>query len=284
MEPNLSEQDFQQIAKENSELYEIASQSENTCIFFLKTGACRYANYCNKQHISPRASTTLVAYGMFRDPYTPSILSSTKHNPFCSSATRKLKLEDEDIEDDLEHTQSRKAKVIFIQIQESESKSYRKYRSFYQDVLPEFRKFGEIEMFKVRNMQCSNNLSPHLRGNVYVQFKRIEDSVKCYEKMNGRFYDALPLQIAYTLVNDWKTAICAYNYNGNCPKLQSCNFLHVYRNPSDEFPVPYRTYMPRNRSRSPRHDRHRHSKHPIESKESKHAKHSKHSKQSKHSR
>lgn len=75
--------------------------------------------------------------------------------------------------------------------------------------------------------------------------------------MNGRFYDALPLQLAYTLVNDWKTAICAYNYNGNCPKLQSCNFLHVYRNPADEFPVAFRTYVPRNRSRSPRHERRR---------------------------
>lgn len=109
---HLSESCLQQISKENSELYQIASQSESTCIFYLKTGACRYANYCNKQHISPRASTTLLAFGMFRDPYTSSILSSTKHNPFCSSATRKLKLEDEDIEDDLEHTQSIKAKVI----------------------------------------------------------------------------------------------------------------------------------------------------------------------------
>lgn len=149
---NLSASDLQQISKENSELYQLASQNENTCIFYLKTGACRYANYCNKQHISPRASSTLLAFGMFRDLYTPQMFSSTMHNPFCSSATRKLKLEDEDIEDDLEHTQSIKAKVAPNQIKENEAKSYQKYRSFYYDVLPEFRKFGEIEMFKVMNI------------------------------------------------------------------------------------------------------------------------------------
>lgn len=41
------------------------------------------------------------------------------------------------------------------------------YRDFYNDVLPELRSVGSVVQFKA----CCNS-EPHLRGNVYVQFKR----------------------------------------------------------------------------------------------------------------
>ena len=41
------------------------------------------------------------------------------------------------------------------------------YANFYQDVLPEFQAAGQVIQFKV----CCNH-EPHLRGNVYVQFRR----------------------------------------------------------------------------------------------------------------
>lgn len=47
------------------------------------------------------------------------------------------------------------------------------YREFYEDVVPELRKFGTLIQFKV----CCN-LEPHLRGNVYVQYQTIQESVE----------------------------------------------------------------------------------------------------------
>ena len=45
------------------------------------------------------------------------------------------------------------------------------FREFYDDTLPEFRKIGDVKMFKV----CSNRVQ-HLRGNVYVEYEREEEA------------------------------------------------------------------------------------------------------------
>ena len=45
------------------------------------------------------------------------------------------------------------------------------FREFYEDTLPEFRKIGDVKMFKV----CSNRVK-HLRGNVYVEYEREEEA------------------------------------------------------------------------------------------------------------
>lgn len=44
---------------------------------------------------------------------------------------------------------------------------YRSFCDFFDDVLPEFKSVGKVVNFKV----CCNQES-HLRGNVYVQYKR----------------------------------------------------------------------------------------------------------------
>ena len=70
-------------------------------------------------------------------------------------------------------------------VQYEEGDMYEQFRSFYDDVFPEFAEAGEILQFKVRvcgeesqiiftthDSQVSCNYEPHLRGNVYVQYKR----------------------------------------------------------------------------------------------------------------
>ena len=58
---------------------------------------------------------------------------------------------------------------------------YRSFRDFYYDIIPEFKSVGRVVNIKV----CCNH-EPHLRGNVYVQYKRwvgtdcaVESSALC---------------------------------------------------------------------------------------------------------
>lgn len=55
-----------------------------------------------------------------------------------------------------------------IALEYEDKERYQDFKNFYNDVIPEFRKFGKVVQFKV----C-NNFEPHLRGNVYVQFSRL---------------------------------------------------------------------------------------------------------------
>ena len=59
---------------------------------------------------------------------------------------------------------------------------------------------------------CCNH-EPHLRGNVYVQFKHEGDAVKAFAKFNGRFYASRQISCEFIKIEKWKSAIC-----GNCYK------------------------------------------------------------------
>ena len=214
-------------------------QDERYCHFYLKTGACKYGHCCQRTHLEVSSSRTLVAYSMFTDPALEPLLSASTPslNPCMKVTSRRTIPDDEDLEEDLQVQADIKGSY-----RRAREESERNYRRFYQDVYPEFEKFGEVAMFK-----CCNNLSPHLRGNVYIEFKRESDCQSCYKRMNGRYYAGQPLSLSFIPLTDWKTAICAYNAKGKCPKLLDCNFLHVYENPNRTFPVDQRT---RKRSRS----------------------------------
>ncbi len=54
-----------------------------------------------------------------------------------------------------------------VDLEFEESETYQHFREFYDDTLPEFKEAGKVIQFKV----CCN-YEPHLRGNVFVQFKR----------------------------------------------------------------------------------------------------------------
>lgn len=91
------------------------------------------------------------------------------------------------------------------------------YNQFYEDCIPEFEKFGKIQQYKT----C-NNLVSHLRGNVFIQYENAVDAIKAYLMMENRYYAGYPLNISFSLIKDWKQAVCAYDEY--CPKFVECNF------------------------------------------------------------
>uniref|UniRef100_M4ALE6 Zinc finger CCCH-type, RNA binding motif and serine/arginine rich 2 n=1 Tax=Xiphophorus maculatus TaxID=8083 RepID=M4ALE6_XIPMA len=168
------------------------------CPFFLKTGACRFGDRCSRKHIYPTSSPTLLVRGMFKT--------------FGMEESRR---DDYDMDACLEH---------------SEEELLDSFLEFYHDVLPEFKSIGKVVQFKV----CCNH-EPHLRGNVYVQFNTEEMCKEAIVKFNGRWYAGRQLQCEICPVTRWKNAICGLFDRQKCPKGKHCNFLHVFRNPGNEF-------------------------------------------------
>ncbi|TNN49442.1 U2 small nuclear ribonucleoprotein auxiliary factor subunit-related protein 2 [Liparis tanakae] len=168
------------------------------CPFFLKTGACRFGDRCSRKHIYPTASPTLMIRAMF--------------TTFGMEQSRR---DDYDIDACLEHSEE--------ELQDT-------FLEFYHDVLPELRSIGKVVQFKV-----SCNYEPHLRGNVYIQFDTEEQCKDAIIKFNGRFYAGRQLQCEMCPVTRWKNAICGLFDRQRCPKGKHCNFLHVFRNPGNEF-------------------------------------------------
>ncbi|CAL1279810.1 unnamed protein product [Larinioides sclopetarius] len=140
---------------------------------------------------------------------------------------------------------------------------YDDFRNFYNDVLPEFKKCGKVIQFKV----CSNH-EPHLRGNVYVQFSKEEEAVKAYQQFNGRYYAGKQLTCEFTNVIKWRSAICGLYFRKLCPKGLNCNFLHVFKNPTDEFWDADRDLPSRENTRDSRSSRSNNSRHRSERKSS----------------
>ncbi|KAF1392650.1 hypothetical protein PFLUV_G00030270 [Perca fluviatilis] len=168
------------------------------CPFFLKTGACRFGDRCSRKHVYPTASPTLMIRGMF--------------TTFGMEQSRR---DDYDIDACLEHSEE--------ELQES-------FLEFYHDVLPELKSVGKVVQFKV-----SCNYEPHLRGNVYIQFDTEEQCKEAIIKFNGRWYAGRQLHCEMCPVTRWKNAICGLFDRQKCPKGKHCNFLHVFRNPGNEF-------------------------------------------------
>jgi hypothetical protein len=124
-------------------------------------------------------------------------------------------------------------------LQYDESEIVKHYREFYFDVHEEFRKFGRLVNFKV----C-RNFAPHLRGNVYVHYEKVEDAVEAYKAFNGRFYASKQLKPDFVPLTRWKPAICGLFDRGLCPRGKDCNFMHVFRNPYGEYAEADRDFLP----------------------------------------
>ena len=212
------------MAREEMQVYEKARtdvriMKEKICQFFLRTSACRYGEVCNKKHISPRISTTLVFKNMLQDFSPPKYSKLHLLNAFRKKSLIELEDENEELYTD----------------RCAEDNSHR-FKLFFMDIFPEFEKFGRI-----KNILVCKNESVHLRGNVYVTYENLNDSNQCYQKMKGRYYAGLPLYVNFSFLENAKDAKCSYQ--NKCPRHMNCNFLHVYANPN---------MTPRKRSRSPR--------------------------------
>uniref|UniRef100_A0A8C6QUU4 U2 small nuclear ribonucleoprotein auxiliary factor 35 kDa subunit-related protein 1-like n=2 Tax=Nannospalax galili TaxID=1026970 RepID=A0A8C6QUU4_NANGA len=168
------------------------------CPFYSKTGACRFGHRCSRKHNFPTTSPTLLVKSMF-----------------TTFGMEQCRRDDYDSDASLEYT---------------EEETYQQFLDFYHDVLPEFKNVGKVVQFKV-----SCNLELHLRGNVYVQYQSEEECQAALSLFNGRWYAGRQLQCEFCPVTQWKTAICGLFEMQQCPRGKHCNFLHVFRNPNNEF-------------------------------------------------
>ncbi|XP_067669548.1 U2 small nuclear ribonucleoprotein auxiliary factor 35 kDa subunit-related protein 2-like [Haliotis asinina] len=176
----------------------VYGKERDQCPFFMKTGACRFAERCSRSHTYPESSCTIMLPGMF------------------ANFRLEQSLVDENDTD--------------LALEYDDKELYENFTEFYNDVLPEFRRMGRVVQFKV-----SCNCEPHLRGNVYVQYRREDDAQKAFVKFNGRWYGGRQISCVFITIARWKSAICGQSFVKRCPKGKSCNFLHVFRNPGNEF-------------------------------------------------
>ncbi|XP_073920029.1 U2 small nuclear ribonucleoprotein auxiliary factor 35 kDa subunit-related protein 2 isoform X2 [Castor canadensis] len=176
----------------------IMEKDRANCPFYSKTGACRFGDRCSRKHNFPTSSPTLLIKSMF-----------------TTFGMEQCRRDDYDPDASLEY---------------SEEETYQQFLDFYDDVLPEFKNVGKVIQFKV-----SCNLEPHLRGNVYVQYQSEEECQAALSLFNGRWYAGRQLQCEFCPVTRWKMAICGLFEIQQCPRGKHCNFLHVFRNPNNEF-------------------------------------------------
>ncbi|XP_030327894.1 U2 small nuclear ribonucleoprotein auxiliary factor 35 kDa subunit-related protein 2 isoform X2 [Strigops habroptila] len=153
---------------------------------------------CSRKHNYPTSSKTLLVRGMF-----------------ITFGMEQCRRDDYDTDASLEY---------------SDEETYQQFLEFYEDVLPEFQNVGKVVQFKV-----SCNYEPHLRGNVYVQYQSEKDCQAALALFSGRWYAGRQLHCEFCPVTRWKTAICGLFERQKCPRGKHCNFLHVFKNPNNEF-------------------------------------------------
>lgn len=119
------------------------------------------------------------------------------------------------------------------------------FEDFYEDIFEELNKFGEIESLKV----C-DNLSDHMIGNVYVQFREEEHAAAALKSLQGRYYSGRPIIVDFSPVTDFREATCRQFEDNICNRGGYCNFIHVKTIGKDLRRILYGRYL-RRRSRSP---------------------------------
>ncbi|KAL5730311.1 hypothetical protein ACHQM5_003148 [Ranunculus cassubicifolius] len=104
---------------------------------------------------------------------------------------------------------------------EQDQRNQQQFEDFYEDIYEELSKFGEIESLNV----C-DNLSDHMVGNVYVQFKEEEQAAAALKALQGRFYFGRPIIVEFSPVTNFREATCRQFEESNC-NHNNCNFVHV---------------------------------------------------------
>ena len=173
------------------------------CSFFVKIGACRFGDGCMKLHSYPPVSKTLVFPHLFSEIGVSGSMVDKR---------------EQDVELEIDDTEL-----------------YQRYLAFYDDVYPEVRLCGRVLRFEV----CANYAS-HLKGNVFVEFERTEDAVRCRLALNGRWYNRRLVRCEFSSVGEFNRAICEEvspdadrlkQLRGKrpCTRGNSCNYWHVFK-------------------------------------------------------
>lgn len=183
---------------ENMRTFKETNPGKELCPFFDKTNACRYGDNCSRNHRK---------IGLSRVILIPHFYSHFSLEKNCAEYDTDVNLEYE------------------------QSETRRHFREFYKDIVPELENFGRIKTLRV----CCNSQF-HLRGNVYVEYYSERYAAHAVRNLRGRWYGGRQLNCEFANILSWRTAICGLKRN--CPKgKRTCNFLHTYRNPDDEYAV-----------------------------------------------
>lgn len=105
----------------------------------------------------------------------------------------------------------------------------KKYDEFYEDIMKEMNVIGTVKLFK-----CCINRSPNIKGNVYVEFATNEEVAKALKVLNGHKFRDKNLEVILTPINNWIHSLCGTFGSGTC-KRNNCHFLHIIRNPRNEY-------------------------------------------------
>lgn len=63
-------------------------------------------------------------------------------------------------------------------------------------------------MGKITLVKVCKNTEPHLRGNVYVEFKTERDALSVFSSLYGRYYAGKQLTPVFVNIPSWKSALC----------------------------------------------------------------------------
>ncbi|OWJ99704.1 hypothetical protein Celaphus_00010124 [Cervus elaphus hippelaphus] len=179
----------------------VMEKDRANCPFYSKTGACRFGDRCSRKHNFPTSSPTLLIKSMF-----------------TTFGMEQCRRDDYDPDASLEY---------------SEEETYQQFLDFYDDVLPEFRNVGKVIQFK--ELECCNEDSLGNTEAVSLVALWEEECQAALSLFNGRWYAGRQLQCEFCPVTRWKMAICGLFEIQQCPRGKHCNFLHVFRNPNNEF-------------------------------------------------
>ncbi|XP_045764596.1 U2 small nuclear ribonucleoprotein auxiliary factor 35 kDa subunit-related protein 2 [Maniola jurtina] len=185
--------DTTKLPEELAVLYETRPDCD-VCPFFMKTACCRFGDECSRNHKYPGISRILLAPNMFGHFG----LENANYNEYDTD----------------------------IMLEYEDSDTYKDFKNFFYDILPEFQKFGKVVQLKV----C-NNFEKHLRGNTYIEYADIHSAVLAYRALHTRWYGGKQLSLQFCQIISWSNAICGLQSRKRCPKGRTCNFLHVFRNP-----------------------------------------------------
>jgi len=157
------------------------------CPFYFKIGACRNGDRCNRIHIRPTTSQTLLLPHLY--PNTPESMGIAN---------------DEDWDDEM-----------YMRAQEH-------VEAFYEEVFLELANYGEIE-----DLVVLDNVSDHMLGNVYCKYYHTEAAERAVKKLSGRFYGGSLIQAEFTPVTDFREARCRAFHETRCARGGLCNFMHI---------------------------------------------------------
>jgi splicing factor U2AF subunit len=173
-------------------------QDEITCPFYYKVGACRHMQRCQRLHVMPLFSTTVLIHGMWKNPRAPKSITQEE--------------EEESIEKNISQQQ--------LDVE---------FKEFFDEIFEEFAKFGEIE-----DIAVVENTPEHHLGNVMITYFQEDDAAKCVQEISGRMYDGKLLVAEFSPVSDLEDAKCRQMMLGRCNRGLTCSFVHDRRLPNHD--------------------------------------------------